>query len=65
MRCHRLTCNTGSLPARLILVQLRALDLGLVSVAQDLDSFVKNRFGLAKDASSNEGTVSVTFLSYL
>ncbi|KAM3719071.1 DNA-directed RNA polymerase I subunit [Dirofilaria immitis] len=44
VQCHKLTCNSSGLPARLLLAQLRAVDLGLVSVAQELGGFIKDHF---------------------
>ncbi|OZC04967.1 RNA polymerase Rpb1, domain 5 [Onchocerca flexuosa] len=44
VQCHKLTCNSSGLPAKLLLAQLRALDLGLVSVAQELGGFIKDHF---------------------
>ncbi|EFO26842.2 hypothetical protein LOAG_01639 [Loa loa] len=53
VQCHRLTCNSSGLPAKLLLAQLRALDLGLVSIAQELGGFVKDHFS----AESEPGTL--------
>ncbi|VBB33220.1 unnamed protein product, partial [Acanthocheilonema viteae] len=44
VQCHKLTCNSSGLPAKLLVAQLRALDLGLVSVAQELGGFIKDHF---------------------
>uniref|UniRef100_A0A158Q757 DNA-directed RNA polymerase subunit n=1 Tax=Elaeophora elaphi TaxID=1147741 RepID=A0A158Q757_9BILA len=44
VQCHRLTCNSSSLQAKLLLAQLRALDLGFISIAQELGGFIKDRF---------------------
>ncbi|VDN06178.1 unnamed protein product [Thelazia callipaeda] len=48
VQCHRLTCDSSGLESNLLLAQLRALDLGLVSVAQELEGFVKDRFITSK-----------------
>ncbi|CAG9539394.1 unnamed protein product [Cercopithifilaria johnstoni] len=44
VQCHKLTCNSSGLPAKLLMAQLRAMDLGLVSVAQELGGFIKDHF---------------------
>lgn len=44
VRCHRLTCDSNSLPAKLLLAQLRAIELGMASIVEDLGVFIRNRF---------------------
>ncbi|VDK70223.1 unnamed protein product [Litomosoides sigmodontis] len=44
VQCHKLTCNSSGLPAKLLMAQLRAIDLGLFSIAQELGGFIKDRF---------------------
>ncbi|VDN36066.1 unnamed protein product [Gongylonema pulchrum] len=57
VQCHRLTCNSLSLSAKLLLAQLRALDLGLISVAQELGSFVRDRFASGAPSDSLDGNM--------
>ncbi|VDM38424.1 unnamed protein product [Toxocara canis] len=53
VQCHRFTCNTKGLAAKVLLVQLRALDLGMLCVAHELGSFMQEKF--LDDQKSGEG----------
>lgn len=59
VQCHKLTCNSSGLPAKLLMAQLRALDLGLVSVAHELGGFIKDHFS----AENGSGTSYGSFIS--
>lgn len=59
VQCHRLTCNSSGLSAKLLLAQLRAMDLGLISVAQELGGFFKNHFS----AKNGSGTLNGSYTS--
>uniref|UniRef100_A0A1I8EX00 DNA-directed RNA polymerase subunit n=1 Tax=Wuchereria bancrofti TaxID=6293 RepID=A0A1I8EX00_WUCBA len=59
VQCHRLTCNSSGLPAKLLLAQLRAVDLGLVSVAQELDGFIKDHFSAESGTGTLDGNAPV------
>ncbi|VIO94432.1 Uncharacterized protein BM_BM6654 [Brugia malayi] len=59
VQCHRLTCNSSGLPAKLLLAQLRALDLGLVSVAQELDGFIKDHFSAESGTGTLDGNAPI------
>uniref|UniRef100_A0A915PTK2 DNA-directed RNA polymerase subunit n=1 Tax=Setaria digitata TaxID=48799 RepID=A0A915PTK2_9BILA len=60
VQCHRLTCNSSGLPAKLLLAQLRAVDLGLVAVAQELNGFIKDHFASDKESGTLNGNVTLT-----
>lgn len=44
VHCHRFTCQTNGVAAKILLAQLRALDLGMLSTAHQLESYISEKF---------------------
>uniref|UniRef100_A0A914VLZ9 DNA-directed RNA polymerase subunit n=1 Tax=Plectus sambesii TaxID=2011161 RepID=A0A914VLZ9_9BILA len=49
VQCHRFSCNASGLAAKLLLAQLRCIELGMVAVAQELEAAVKTEADTAAE----------------
>lgn len=65
VQCHKLTCNSSGLPAKLLMAQLRAVELGLFSIAQELGGFIKDHFSAENGPKALHGSSQIFLIIIL